>query len=65
MFKEGDRIVLNRMGDDPDPIPSGTKGTVVFCSFMSFDKTWQVVVNWDNGRKLNLVCPPDSASLIR
>ena len=58
-LKEGDRITLIRMGtDDPDPIEPGAKGTVLFVSELGFGE-YQIAVNWDNGRKLNLCTPPD------
>lgn len=63
MFKEGDRIRLVRMGNDPDPVPVGTEGTVEYyqeCS--SFRPAFtQVGVKWDNGRSLSLCIPPDCA----
>ena len=33
-YPEGTRICIDRMGKDPDPIPSGTKGTVEFVDDM-------------------------------
>jgi len=58
-LKEGDRIALIRMGaDDPDPIEPGTEGTVLFVSELGIGE-YQIVMNWDNGRKLNLCVPPD------
>ena len=50
MYPEGSRVVLDRMGDDPHPIPSGTKGTVVHV-----DDIGTVHCNFDNGRRLGLV----------
>lgn len=62
-FKKGDRIKLNYMANDPDPIPAGTTGTVESCSW--FQNSWQVWVDWDiNDRNLALVMPPDSAHKI-
>lgn len=60
-FKHGDRVRLVKMDDDPDPIPVGTEGTVTFCNpvQMGRDSFTQVSVNWDNGRSLMVVCPPD------
>jgi hypothetical protein len=65
-MKEGDRIRLNSMPDDPDPIPTGSLGTII--SIVNTD--WhtpgqkQVMVKWDNGRSLSLVIPPDSVTVI-
>jgi hypothetical protein len=51
----GDRIELVSMPDDPDPIPTGTKGTV-----KSVTKGADVIgVEWDNGRTLNLIINVD------
>lgn len=56
-FKVGDRVRLILMGDDPDPIPAGTTGTVVGCYPQ---RDWlQLDVAWDNGRSLMLSNPPD------
>lgn len=59
-FDEGDRIELVSMTNDPDPIPAGSRGTVVLTPGW-FQDAWQVTVSWDNGRALNLVVPPDKA----
>jgi len=61
-MKEGDRIVLDHMADEPDPIPVGTEGTVRFISKLG-DWT-QVDVEWENGRNLMLSIPPDRAHVI-
>jgi hypothetical protein len=55
-LKKGDRIRLVRMGDDPDPIPAGTEGTVTFVSALRFSgpNCHQIGVDWDNGRTLSL-----------
>ncbi len=50
-FPKGTRVQLDRMGDDPNPIPSGTKGTVV-----GVDDAGTVFCNFDNGRNLG-ICP--------
>lgn len=61
-FEPGDRIELIDMPDDPNPIPAGTKGTVVGSSFVrTGGGWWQVDVQWDNGRSLMLSIPPDHA----
>jgi hypothetical protein len=61
-YKVGDRVKLISMNDDPDPIPMGTKGTVIFAhdvSFSTTEKFYQIGVDWDNGRTLMVVVPPD------
>lgn len=54
-YPEGTRIVLDKMGDDPRPIPPGTKGTVVHV-----DDIGTVHCNFDNGRRFGLVPGEDS-----
>lgn len=44
------RIVLNFMGDDPNPIKNGTRGTVEFV-----DDIGTVHCEFDNGRRLGLI----------
>lgn len=61
-YKVGDRVKLVSMNDDPDPIPVGTKGTVTFVNDISFgtpEEFYQVGVDWDNGRMLMVITPPD------
>lgn len=61
-MKVGDRIVLTSMPQDPDPVAPGTQGTV---ESVSEHTGWiQIWVAWDNGRKLALCIPPDSARVI-
>ena len=55
----GTRIKLISMGDDPRPIPPGTKGTVTYVDDMG-----QIGVNWDNGSGLSLVPGEDSFSKV-
>ena len=50
-FPAGTRIQLDRMGDDPRPIPNGTKGTVSYV-----DDVGTIHCKFDNGRCLG-VCP--------
>ena len=50
-YPPGTRVQLDRMGDDPRPIPAGTKGTVV-----AVDDIGSLHVNFDNGRHLG-ICP--------
>ena len=49
-YKPGTRIQLDFMGDDPRPIPPGTKGTV-----RVVDDLGTVHCNFDNGRCLGLI----------
>ena len=60
-LKAGDRIRLLSM-DDPDPIPSGTIGTVV-AVYPQSDWT-QVDVDWESGRSLMLSIPLDQVQRI-
>lgn len=55
MYPEGTRIELISMGDDPRPIPSGTKGTV-----RVVDDMGTVHCDFDNGRRLGLIPGEDS-----
>ncbi len=50
-YPPGTRVQLDKMGDDPRPIPAETKGTVV-----AVDDVGTVHVNFDNGRLLG-ICP--------
>ncbi len=50
-FPKGTRVQLDRMGDDPNPIPKGTKGTI-----MAVDDAGTIICNFDNGRCLG-ICP--------
>jgi hypothetical protein len=56
-WEKGDRVQLVSMPDDPDPIPSGSIGTVVWAN--DFGPWQQIDVHWDNGRALMIVVPPD------
>lgn len=66
--KVGDRITLTHMGPDPDPVPVGSTGTIVdicrhvgsYYGHCDQDFWHQVGVDWDNGRRLHLLVPPDS-----
>lgn len=50
-YPRGTRVQIDSMGDDPNPVPNGTKGTVSFV-----DDIGTVFVNFDNGRSLG-ICP--------
>ena len=54
-YPSGTRIVLNSMGDDPNPIESGTRGTVKFVDDIS-----TVHCEFDNGRSLGLIEEKDN-----
>ena len=59
-YPEGTRICLDYMGDDPRPIPPGTRGTV-----LHVDDIGTVHCNFDNGRQLGLVPGEDSFHKIK
>lgn len=50
MYPPGTRLKLIAMGEDPLPIPPGTRGTVSYVDDMG-----TIHMNWDNGRTLGLV----------
>lgn len=50
-YPAGTRVQLDRMGDDPNPIPVGTKGVVT-----GVDDAGTIFCNFDNGRCLG-ICP--------
>ena len=54
-YPPGTRIQLDFMGDDPRPIPPGTKGTV-----RHVDDMGAVHCDFDNGRRLGLIPGEDS-----
>ncbi len=58
-YKEGLRIVCDYMTDDPRPIESGTKGTII-----CVDDMGSIHVKWDNGRTLALLYDVDRFHLI-
>ena len=47
---QGKRIRLISMNDDPNPIPTGTMGTI-----QHIDGSGQIQVIWDNGRRLAVI----------
>lgn len=56
----GKRIRLVSMTEDPDPVPSGSEGTII--GYFVFDANkYQLSIDWDTDvkRSLCLVCPPD------
>ncbi len=62
LLRKGDRIVLILMPGDPAPIAPGTEGTVV--GVHTSHGMTQLMVDWDNGRKLGVAIPPDSVKVI-
>ena len=54
-YPKGTRIELIQMGNDPRPVPPGTRGTVVYVDDMG-----QIGMQWDNGRSLSLIPGEDS-----
>ena len=50
-YPAGTRVQLDRMGEDPRPIPTGTKGTVI-----AVDDMGTLHCKFDNGRSLG-ICP--------
>lgn len=57
--KEGMRIRLISMVDDPNPVPPGTEGTIRL-----IDDTGTIHVNWDNGRTLGVLPNVDKYQLL-
>ena len=55
MYPKGTRIELIQMGDDPRPVPPGTRGTVAYVDDMG-----QIGMHWDNGSSLSLIPGEDS-----
>lgn len=65
-LRVGDRIRLLEMTGDPDPIAAGATGTVASIShYEDGDELWhQIDVDWDHGRTLLLVMPPDRVTIV-
>lgn len=59
-YPEGTRICLDSMENDPRPIPSGTKGTVI-----TVDDAGQLFMKWDNGCSLSLIPGEDRFHVIQ
>ena len=59
MYPVGTRIELIQMGDDPRPVPPGTRGTVAYVDDMG-----QIGMHWDNGRTLGLIPSRDRFRVI-
>ena len=54
-YPEGTRIMLLSMGNDPSPVESGTRGTVI-----AVDDVGTLHCRFDNGRQLGIVPGEDS-----
>jgi hypothetical protein len=55
----GRRVKCISMNEDPDPIPSGTKGTITY-----IDDAGHIHVKWDNGRSLSLIPEVDTYEVL-
>ena len=57
----GQRIRLLEMPDDPDPVPTGSLGTVERIEDFGHAASgcWNIYVKWDNERSLSMIIPPD------
>lgn len=58
-YLPGTRIRLIHMGDDPYPVPDGTKGTVDYVDDMG-----TIHMRWDNGSSLGLVVGEDEFEVL-
>lgn len=54
-YPPGTRLELISMGNAPDPVPPGTRGTVQQVNCLG-----DIEVQWDNGRSLSLIPSADS-----
>jgi hypothetical protein len=61
----GDTIRLIRMVDDPKPIPPNTIGIVREVQTISAFNEDHLIVEWQNGRKLNLIVGLDEFERIK
>jgi hypothetical protein len=64
-IKEGDRIRLINMPDDPNPIEPETTGTVLSVTSWLRPPSKVLAMKWDNGRTLSLITPPDEYEVIK
>lgn len=67
-YRVGDRVRLDDMPHDPDPLLPGALGTVEGAIDLELgDRArafTQVYVRWDNGRTLSCVVPPDRLTVV-
>ena len=61
-FEVGQRVRLIEMPDDPCPIEPGSEGTVR--NVVQLDRYVQLWVDWDCGRSLSPIIPPDTLEVI-
>jgi hypothetical protein len=64
----GDTIEMIEMaGEDPNPIPSGTKGVVTKIDSNVFQGVGEehLSINWENGRTLKILLPHDKIKIIK
>lgn len=63
----GTRIELLKMAGDPDPIQPGARGVILEVNYIEVGVTSyaHVSVDWDDGRRLKLVIPPDIARVVK
>ena len=59
LYPVGTRLRCENMPDDPNPVPPGTLGTVVYV-----DDAGQIGMKWDNGRSLSLIYGVDNFTKI-
>lgn len=60
----GDRIRLIKMSNDPDPIEPNTTGTVKTVNTVYMFGEDHLIVEWDNGSRLNLLVGTDDFEVI-
>ncbi len=53
--KEGQRVRLLAMPDDPHPVPIGTLGTVMGVNPAYGSMTAQIMMKWDSGSTLAMI----------
>lgn len=60
----GDTIIIDRM-DDPNPITKGTKGVVLNVNTVTAFDEDHLIVQWENGRRLNVLVGTDTYKVIK